>query len=110
MDPKIVAGIIGGACTVIAGIGGAIIGKSEKFDRIFRKNDLPNFVGTKWESKWTESQDNEDKEFKEYFQFTKQKGNKIQRGRIGVRATHLTQIENEGTCEMSSPDTYLGYR
>ena len=30
-----------------------------------------------------------------------------QGGRIGVRATHLTRIENEGTCEMCSPDTYL---
>jgi hypothetical protein len=78
MDPKIIAGLIGGVCTVIAGIGGAIIGKSEKFDRIFRTNDLPNFVGTKWESKWTESQDDECKEYREYFQFTKQKGNKIQ--------------------------------
>lgn len=33
--------------------------------------------------------------------------NTAPRVRIGVRATHLTKIENECTCEMCSPDTYL---
>lgn len=77
MDSTIIAGIIGGISSVIAGIAGAIIGKSEKFDRIFRKSDLPNFVGTKWESTWTEKCNGEDKEFREIFEFTKQKGNRV---------------------------------
>lgn len=78
MDSTIITGIIGSISTVIAGIGGAIIGKSEKFDRIFRKSDLPNFVGTEWESTWTEKTSNgEDKVVKEIFRFTKQKGNRV---------------------------------
>lgn len=77
MEPVIIAGIIGGISTLIAGIGGAIVGKSEKFDRIFRKNGLPNFVGTKWESIWIETTDGENEIFKEYFEFTKQKDNKV---------------------------------
>ena len=77
MDSTLSAGIIGGICTLIAGIGGAIIGKTEKFDRLFRKNNLPNFVGTKWESKWFETKENAQEEFKEYFEFLKQKNNRV---------------------------------
>ncbi|MEW6220950.1 MAG: hypothetical protein AB1634_15660 [Thermodesulfobacteriota bacterium] len=77
MESTIIAGIIGGISTIIAGIGGAFIGKSEKFDRIFRKNDLPNFVGTKWESSWLETIEGKNEKFKEHFEFTKQKGDKV---------------------------------
>lgn len=42
MDSTIIAGIIGGVGAVIAGISGAIIGKSEKFDKTFRNSELPN--------------------------------------------------------------------
>lgn len=77
MDATIAAGIIGGICTLVAGIGGALIGKSERFDRLFRKSNLPNFVGTKWESKWLETIQDKPEEFKEYFEFIRQKGNRV---------------------------------
>lgn len=78
MDPVITAAIIGGLSTVGAAIAGAVIGRSEVIDRLFRRSRYPNLIGTKWESKWTEKDsENNEKELKELFEITWQRRDKV---------------------------------
>lgn len=77
MTPVITAAIIGGICTIIAAVVGAMIGKSDFLDRLLRKKSMPTFVGSRWESKWVDTKDGKTRERKEYFDFTKQRGNKV---------------------------------
>ena len=77
MDSTVLASIIGGLCTVVAGVGGAVISKSQFVDRIFRKSTLANFSGTKWESRWRENYGGQEKDYVEYLEFTRQRGNRV---------------------------------
>jgi hypothetical protein len=77
MNPVILAAIIGGACTICAATIGGLIGKSAFFDRLIRKKEMPSFAGSRWESKWFENSDGNPIEHKEYFEFARQRKNRV---------------------------------
>jgi hypothetical protein len=72
MDPILIVGIIGAASTIIA----ALIGRSDLMDKIIRGPNFPRITG-RWESSWSETENDTEKTYKEIFHVTKQKGSRI---------------------------------
>jgi hypothetical protein len=72
MDTTIIVGIIGAVSTIIA----ALIGRSDVMDKIISGPNISRITG-RWESSWSETENNTEKNYKEIFHITKQKGAKI---------------------------------
>ena len=77
MDPTILSALIGAVATIIAGVLGGIVGRSETWDRLVARNRFPRLVGTRWESSWSDMVDGARHCEKEIFEFTSQKRNRV---------------------------------
>lgn len=95
MDSVIVASLIGGAATIAAGIGGVLISKSTRIERLFRQSNFPELVGSKWESTWTESHNSETITETEFIEFTHQRGQRVY-GSITTASTPDMKWDLEG--------------
>jgi len=76
MEPAIVSAIITGATTVFGAIVGAVLGRSEVADNLFRRDKFLRIVG-KWESTWKEIGNESSTLAKELLVIERQKGSKI---------------------------------
>lgn len=77
MDPTVFAAIIGAGGTIVGGLLGGLVGRSEGWDRLIVRSRFPRLAGTRWESTWVDRIDGKEIPRKETFEFTAQK-----RGRV----------------------------
>jgi hypothetical protein len=77
MDATLLSTLIGAVATIVAGLLGGIVGRSETWDRLVARNRFPNLVGTRWESSWTGNIDGVPQPHKEVFEFVSQKRNRV---------------------------------
>ena len=82
MDSSIIVGIIGAAATIV----GALIGRSDIIDKVFRRSSIPRLTG-RWESSWSENVGDHLTAFKKIITITKQKGSRIH-GNITMDVVH----------------------
>jgi hypothetical protein len=77
LDNNLIAAIITASGAVLAAAVGAIVGRSEFWDRLFAKRAFPRLAGTRWASSWTDRVGDDKVDRTEIFEFTSQK-----RGRV----------------------------
>ena len=78
MDSTLLAGVIGGACTIVGSIAGGIITSSETWNRFTSKGRFSELSNTRWLSQWIDIAANgEFKEVTEQFFFHKQKRQRV---------------------------------
>ena len=77
MDPTLLSTLIGAIATIVAGLLGGVVGRSETWDRLVARNRFPNLVGTRWESNWTDTMGGVSRPQKELFEFTRQNRNRL---------------------------------
>ena len=77
MDDHVTAAVIGASGAILAALIGAVVGRSEFWERVFAKSRFPRLAGTRWESTWVESINGNEMQRKEIFEFTSQKRSRV---------------------------------
>jgi hypothetical protein len=77
MDGSLIPTVVGAGATIVAGLLGGAVGRSELWDRLTAKKRFAKLVGTRWESKWTDYLDGVPTERREIIEFTAQKRDRV---------------------------------
>jgi hypothetical protein len=76
MDSDVLAAIIGAVATVVGAAIGALLGRSDFLDKLFRGSKFTSITG-KWESTWVDLNEAGKTSHRENFVITRQRGSRI---------------------------------